>query len=235
MHPRWRRCSSIKYAQYSQSSRLASGALLLSVFLVWVGYIPTLAQAELLKEDAERAKLRGLTAMTVRQLTEYGNPTLSELIQSRSVVVLRPTRLNVATTVASTTIRTWHVFVIDESLSDRPPQQLTSFHCRGPAPDSVVLGQSEIAIEFEGGTAQVDGVSLTVADQWSFEPALDARYLAFLVQCDNGVAHVPDGPWAWFNVTSDGQIAKVPPMSGGPVDDLLALGTLSQLRQRLPP
>ena len=107
-------------------------ALLLSVFLVWVGYIPTLAaQVGLLKEDAERAKLRGLTATTVRQLTEYGRPTLSELIQSRSVVVLRPTGLNVVTTVTSTTIRTWHVFVIDESLSDRPPRQSTSFYCRG--------------------------------------------------------------------------------------------------------
>ena len=180
---------------------------------------------------AQGARKRGQTSTTVRPLIdEYDDSqSLNEVLAERSVFLVVLSRLAARTDVLPADMQTWHIFTVEQSLSQRP--QDAGAHCAGFA--HVATAPNEVAIAFAGGTTTIDGVSVTMDPEPSYPLHVGERYLVFGDLCFGTrtflLSHgLPD----LFVVSKSGALSSRYG-SGRFVGEVLALRTVEGLKTRL--
>ena len=161
--------------------------------------------------DADRMNsIREAKKAGWRELTVIGpgdrdsDATLDERSRRSSVVKLSLVRKDVAQSISSSSeLWSWHVFRVEESLSDasKVPAQSS---CLG-SPDLSAVQAGEVAVMMYGGTTVVEGLKVRFAIDWSFDRVPSPFYVAFLNYCSNRGAILLDGPSGWLHIDKAGR------------------------------
>jgi hypothetical protein len=155
--------------------------------------------------------------------------TLVERLSHSTPLVLSPVRLDVAETILPSSIYTWHVFSVTQSL--RPPVVFGTGACFG-TPPALQVRNDELAIQFFGGSTVVTGVTLTFYDTSVPSLSVGDQYLAFVAHCSPTAASIPDGPFGWFDVDRTGTISSA--TTHPAAQDIVRFGTIDKLQESLP-
>ena len=166
-----------------------------------------------LKWYAAKAKDQGVAEVQIVypfQFIDYlgsGLATVEEALSYYSLVVARPTQFHTLVD-KNDDIFTWYKFEIVESLNkiDKPACQI----CRKPSPPSEMfsLSENDFVTGKYGGTAEVDGIKITMTDREYPDFKIGKEYLLFISRYDNGAATIGMGPNSIFTVESGGYLLK---------------------------
>ncbi len=159
---------------------------------------------------------------------------LDQLIRLYDLVLVSPTRLDVACSRTEFNVITWHVFHVLETLSGRHAGKASE--CR-PAPlADLHLREGEIAVPSGGGAMTINGISVQQRT-WSWRPSdAGGRYVFFATDCGSNTMRIALGSAAVFRVTMEGRIVSAywnPLTAMEYKDQMEALGTLDNLKQYL--
>ena len=179
-------------------------------------------------EKAKEFKSKGMTEGTVRVRAPYDPAdSLKEQLESTTLFLVTPAKLDVAKTITEESVYTWHVFRVDEVLSSRRPPARVSCY-RDPPPN---VGQNEVAIQFPGGSTVVEGVTLIFFEDWIKRPIAGRQYLAFVALCGPNAGAIRHGPAGWLPLETDGRIGVSAGSRTAP--EVVAARTLARLRDVL--
>lgn len=206
-------------------------ALICGLSLWAPGHSRVSAQQSPLSAQAAAARAQGWRTliMPVSLHVELGYPSLDEVLRNHSALLVSAARLNAAQSVGSRAITTWHTFRIEQRLSERKPV----YPCDPMLP--LTVADTEVAIEYIGGTVTVDGVAITsVNSSWDeVRPQEGDRFLVFGSYCRGGELGLDNGaPAAMFPVTLNGRIGRSP-IAQDFHQELYDLGTIERLAERI--
>jgi hypothetical protein len=177
-----------------------------------------------LRTAVRSAKARGKSSISVPVMFEFataGDPSIqlkdtsvvrAKAIKPRALVTLEPLVYN------------WHVLQVVSWM-----RRTTSTECEASRPRDLTLDPTQIALRTAGGTATVDGVSVTIeAPQFDIPWRTGKEYLLVLATCPDGAAFLPYGPFGVFKVAADGTLST----DADPSDlsaKFLELGTVTRV------
>lgn len=156
---------------------------------------------------ASQARSKGRGETTIKVVAdERGGGDLDEVLRSCAVIVATPVGAEGVQGLDESYIYTWRVFRILK----RGPLGRTA-HAAGAFPTIPrgvhPLGPGYVAIPVVGGTAEIDGVRITMVSNDSglvFEPG--RRYLMFVRMGPHGGALLAEGAFGIFRIAKDGSI-----------------------------
>jgi hypothetical protein len=164
-----------------------------------------------------------ITAPTTPARTTYISVRLIDLVRSGKVMVVTPTRIY-AVQQRDGSIRTnWHVFRIEETLSNRSDGSFTRqgrTSCSEQATSDVVVMKGELALPFVDiekrpppttdptGKYEISSVGFSEVPDWS-PPEMGRRYLLIATDCGNGTARFPVGRYGLFEIDAAGTLTPI--------------------------
>jgi hypothetical protein len=183
-----------------------------------------------LRVAAEEARAKGEQSVTV--WFSGGIPDdaggLDDALDHFNVVIASP--VSSAVTIEPSFILTWYKFRIQEELSVakkcEPCQELLE-----TPPQLLPLARNEIAIPVTGGTAEIEGVQVTVKSRRPTNFVVGQRYLLFLRTgtAPSNVAYLGGGPSGAYQIDQNGRLisASKSALSG----EVMSSETLPGLRK----
>jgi hypothetical protein len=140
----------------------------------------------ILKRYAVEAKAQGKTE--IEKPVRYAHNSVivffSDWIRRATIVVATPTRLAAAQTVLPHTIVSWHIFTVARTLKTSAIADPPS--CPDQPPADLHVSSGEFAVPLEGGTAEIDGVTVRlVRRDPSTEFVPGSKYLLIGLPCGN--------------------------------------------------
>jgi hypothetical protein len=165
---------------------------------------------------------------------------LIDLVRSGAVMVVTPTRIN-AVQQRDGAIRTnWHVFRIEETLSNRSDGSFARqahASCNERAAPGIVAMKGELALPFidvertappvdDTGTYVIFSFGGEVVPDW-IPPEMGRRYLLMAADCGDGTARFPIGRHGLFEIDAAGRLT---PIGGTPKEfERESLTTIKEL------
>jgi len=178
---------------------------------------------------AAKAKASGRTSASIEQHSGESLLQLRSVINRASVFVVRATGKPPLPTTTTFNIWTWYTVRIDDTLRRRPP---TARACRDIPPVRPSVGAGEAALQTLGGTAIVDGVSVTLnAPVFGVSIPRFVRMLIFVDSCPADVFQLPQGGLDIFTVEPDGKLASEADSPYPFRTEILRLGSVSEVRK----
>lgn len=193
----------------------------------------TSAQSGFLHRLAKSAKDRGQT--TARDvITTSGDDsyrTAEEILRKYSTLIVKPRGFAVAVQTTPEYIYTWHTVDVVRSVSRRPTVRAT---CNWQTPASLKPKWPLLAFPILGGTARVDGVSITLESDDSRLGLMSGRsYLVIGNVCGAVLSRPHGGDVDVFEISSDGSFAPRRTSPRPLSEFLINIGTLAKLEAYL--
>jgi hypothetical protein len=182
----------------------------------------------------QQAKAKGETKVGLVELCYMADEgKLDQALQYTTIVTAVPVAS--AVQVEPDTILTWHKFKVSSDLSEAKTCGLPCNPAPNPPLSLLPLAHDEIAIPFEGGTVEVDGVTVTVsARRPNFRN--DEEYTLFLDGSagSNQVFFLAGGGGQWaFRTDKQGTVYHESGISSRLSKEVLSLRTEQQLRKHI--
>ena len=164
-----------------------------------------------------------VTGPTTRARTTYISVRLIDLVRSGSVMVVSPTRIHAAQQRDGSIRTNWHVFRIEETLSNRSDGSFTQraqTSCNDQTTPDLVVMKGELALPFVDiektpppttdptGKSEISSVGFSEVPDWS-PPEMGRRYLLIATDCGNGIARFPIGRYGLFEIDAAGTLTPI--------------------------
>lgn len=153
------------------------------------------------------AKCRGDSSLSFSLLSPDGEerlPSLESLLRKSAVYVATATRIDVLKEVIESDIYTWQVLRVEQTLASAAP--LKGCHA---LPASVHLEPGEIAVPMLGGTAVIEGVTVSLTSSTPSTLKEGQRYLAVGDACGKNVV-AAGGTLGMLPVNDEGALKPLP-------------------------
>jgi hypothetical protein len=159
-------------------------------------------------------------------------PPLAQFLRETSVYLLKVVRLNVSRRVFENRLGpkplgvvTWHTFQVEEVLSRRGVVSTDVDPCaRSNQPDTSIP-EGEVALPFASFEA-MDAVNGPFGSDYT--PPMNARFIAFVVQCSPTIMHFPYVSHGLARIADDGRIEPALRFSDG-----TSLSSVADTRARI--
>lgn len=155
---------------------------------------------------------------------------LTRMARDSDALILREARRAVATVLDRHGAYTWNLFDVERIVRAgqvTPPQ---ARWCTGSFDG--LESKAQIALQFFGGTVQLEGVRVTFTDNWVFDAVGTRRYVAFVRRCTAATGVLNGGPSGWIGLTDSNDLIVRRPWTAAD-DELRRLRTLPRLEEWL--
>ena len=180
----------------------------------------------------DSAKAQGKTSVSYLALPADGDsqrPPFDQFLRDSVVFVATSQRRDAPLVVTtSQTMITWHLFHVERMLSAGGPSAACPI-----VPDSLSIGGRDIAVPVFGGTAIVDGVTVTLAGAGTGPTTLPAgeRYLIAGARCEGSVV-LGGGLLGIWRLDGDGMLIPREDQRGSLMESLRSVAAIeSYLKQ----
>lgn len=187
---------------------------------------------------ADKAVKEGKGAVIIpAPLVEYvgGTDDTEFVLSNYSVVIAHPIQSKAVVVDDDEAIVTWYKLKKQESLQERPALPNIPQPTGNPPQSLLPVKEDEFLIVTYGGTVNVKGVNITMANSQMPSFANGKSYLLLISYTPSGIAHLWGGPMGIFAVLADGSIEPTGETNNQAQDFIKSRfgNTVASLKERL--
>jgi hypothetical protein len=181
--------------------------------------------------EIRHEKARGRSEATFTMPAVFDKTVdLVRIARNSDALILREANRNAGTVVARDGAYTWSVFEIERVVRAGQTMSPQARWCNGSF--DVLKPKTQIALQFFGGTVQLEGVRVTFTNNWVFDAVGTLRYVAFVRRCTATTGVLNGGPSGWIGLTDSNDLIVRRPTTVAD-DEVSRLRTLPRLEEWL--
>jgi hypothetical protein len=155
---------------------------------------------------------------------------LTRMARDSDVLILREAQRSVATVIDRDGAYTWNLFEVERVVRAGQVTSPQPRWCKGSFDG--LESKAQVALQFFGGTVQLEDVRVTFTDNWAFDAVGTRRYVAFVRRCAAATGVLNGGPSGWIGLTDSNELLVRRPWTVAD-DEVSRLRTLPRLEEWL--